>query len=133
MGVDRYSLWEYYDIGMWKIETTAGWKNSALHFGAQYPEEMAALLRNLTHYLAQLKAAKSHKHVQALYLEFRESGIVSINQNGMEDGLVNSRMYVFPDESTRILYLLCVGAETKKDSDLEYCKEFIFYLVNERA
>jgi len=121
------------DMGMWKIETTAGWKNSTLEFGAQYPNELAALLRNLMHYLAQLKAAKSHKRIEALYLEFRESGIVSINQSGMEDGLANSRLYVFPDESTRTLYLLCIGTEANKDSDLEYCKEFIFYLVNERT
>jgi len=118
---------------MWKTETTTGWKNSVLDFGTQHPDEAAFLLRNLAHYLAQLKVSKNHKLIETSYLHRHESGIVSIDQNGMEDGLEDSRLYVFPDESTCTLYLLCMGKASEKDSDMEYCKHFIFYLVNERT
>ncbi|MFZ0828693.1 MAG: hypothetical protein WAO02_14840 [Verrucomicrobiia bacterium] len=118
---------------MWKIDTTSGWKNSYLDFETQHPEETAHLLRNLAHYTAQLKISKNHKALEALYLQRRESGIVTIDQKGMEDGLMDCRIYAFPDESNKTLYLLCVGKETEKDSDMEYCKNFLFYLANERA
>jgi hypothetical protein len=120
-------------VYMWKIETTSGWKNSTLDFSAQRPNELAALLRNLSHYFALLRFARNHKTIEASYLEFLESGIVSINQNGIESGLADCRLYVFPDETSRTLYLLCVGNETDKNSDLEYFKQFLFYLVNART
>ena len=118
---------------MWKAEPTTGWQYSAIEFSEHNPKEMPYLLKNLSHYLAQLRASKSHKTIEALYLHKLESGIMAIDQNGIEDGLTDSLLYVFPDESTRTLFLLCIGKASQKNSDMEYCRNFVFYLVNERT
>jgi hypothetical protein len=118
---------------MWKTEPTTGWQSSAVDFSHQNPKEMPYILKNLAHFLAQLRVAINHKSIEALYLHRFESGIVAIDQNGIEDGLTDSFLYAFPDDATRILFLLCVGKASDKDADMEYCKRFVFYLVNERA
>src|SRR2546426_123729 len=118
---------------MWRTEPTSGWQLSALNFSQTNPKEMAALVRNLRHYLAQLNVSRNHKSIEALYLHNEVSSIVSLNQKGMEDDLEDSRLYLFPDESRRILYLLCVGKEATRNADMEFCKMATLYIVNERT
>jgi hypothetical protein len=114
---------------MWRMEPTNGWQLSALGFQQTNPAEIAHLLRNLSHYMAQLRVCKSHKSIEALYLHNEVSSVVSIDQGGLEDGLVESRVYAFPDESKRILYLLCVGKASEKNADMEYCKTAVLDIV----
>lgn len=95
-------------------------------------DEVAFLLKNLAHYLAQLKVAKNHKSIEALYLCREVSAVVSINTSGMSNTIGNLLAYVFPDEKQRVLYLLCIGKVTDKDSDIEYCKTAVISIVNER-
>jgi hypothetical protein len=115
---------------MWKMKPTTGWQYSATDFQDRQPAEMAMLLRNLSHYFAQLQVAKSHKSIEALYLLRAESGIVLISQSGLETNLVDSYAYAFPNEAEKTLYLLNVGKASDKNADMEYCKNFVFYLAN---
>ena len=62
----------------------------------------------------------------------RGSAIYSINNLGIEDGPETILAYVYPDEQTRTLYLLCLGQAEEKDSDMEYCKTAVLSLVNNR-
>ena len=57
-----------------------------------------------------------------------------IDTKGPQENSGNIVAYVFPNELKRVLYLLCVGTGTvaDKDSDMEYCKEAVLCIVNER-
>ena len=107
---------------MWSTETTDGWRYDAIRFSEENPTEFAALMRNLHHFLKQLKASRSSKPVECAYLHREESAVVAIDQTGMEDGLADCRLYTLPDDSRRILYLLAIGKVDSKDADMEYCK-----------
>lgn len=107
---------------MWRAESTDGWRYDAIRFSEENPNEFAALFRNLHHFLGQLKASKSSKSVEAAYLHREVSAIVAIDQTGLEDGLEDCRLYTFPDDSKRTLYLLAIGKVGSKDADMEYCK-----------
>ncbi len=114
------------------MEPTYGWQNSALQYYHSSADDVAFLLRNLAHYLAQLKVAKNHKSIEALYLSREVSAVVSINTSGMSSTVGNLIAYVFPDEKQRVLYLLCIGKVGDKNSDMEYCKNAVISIVNER-
>ncbi len=110
---------------MWRVESTTGWRYDAMKFLEDNQDELAALMRNLHHFLKQLKASKSSKTVEASYLHREVSAIVAIDQAGLEDGLKDCRLYTFPDDSKRILYLLAIGKVGSKDADMEYCKNLV--------
>jgi hypothetical protein len=114
------------------MEPTYGWQNSAQMYSNISADEVAFLLRNLAHYFAQLKVAKNHKSIEALYLYREISAVVSINTSGISNTVGNLIAYVFPDEKQRVLYLLCIGKVNDKDSDMEYCKSAVISIVNER-
>lgn len=63
------------------------------------------------------------------------SGIVSIGREGMmgEGEGEDVRLYVFPQEKERILYLLLVGAAPEKNADMEFCKTAVLSIVSERS
>lgn len=114
---------------MWKVELTDSWQNSSMDFSQHHPDAMAMLMRNLAHFIAQLRASKSSKTIEALYLHRFAAGVIGIDQTGIEEGLLDSYIYAIPDDSARILRVILVGKATERDSDIEYCRQFAFYLA----
>jgi hypothetical protein len=118
---------------MWRMEPTNGWMLSGQQYWQSNADEMTFLMRNISHYMAQLRVVKEHKSVEALYLHEEASAIYSIDGEGMGSGPGSLLAYVFPDESLRILYLLCVGNVADKNADMEFSKTAVFYILNERT
>jgi hypothetical protein len=110
---------------MWRMESTNGWRHDAMRFSAENPEEMAAMLRNLHHFFRQLKSSRSSRAVEVAYLHHEAGAVVSIDQTGLEANLKDCRLYTFPDDQKRTLYLLAMGKVASHDADMEYCKNLV--------
>jgi hypothetical protein len=115
---------------MWQFSLTSGWVNSQQMYLAAKPNELAAVIANLRRYKAILCVSKSPEAVEAAYVHKEISGIVSIDSSGFEN-VEKTRIYAFAENAKRLVYLLMIGREEARESDLQYCKNLVYYIVNE--
>ena len=114
---------------MWLFEITSGWENDQrLHLTEHV--ELAAIMYNLRRYRALLNASRSSVAVEAAYVHREVSGIVAVDTYGVT-GAKDLRAYLYPEDSKRIIHLLCIGNQFSKAHDMAYCKNIIFYISNE--
>lgn len=117
---------------MWQIEPTTGWDKDHKHYGKKHPGELAAVLRNLERFFVVLKASKNSKCVQAGYLHTESMGILAIDQKGGGANLQETRLYVYADDLSRIVYLIAIGDKASQHSDVEYSKNFVRQIRGEK-
>jgi len=111
---------------------TDGWLNDQRYFATEAPESVAAVVRNLQRYLKLLRASENSKAVEAMYLKPEISGIVAVDQSGLGDFKEQLRIYTFADDMRKLLFLLAFGKAETKHSDMEYCKNLVYYIINEQ-
>jgi len=111
---------------MWTIEPTTSWEREQKRYAKKRPDELAAVLKNLARYFSQLSTAKNPQCVQAGYIHHEPMGIVAIDQRGPGCGnLQETRLYIFPCEAEKVLYIITMGNKSDEPSDIEMSKEFV--------
>jgi len=115
---------------MWQYGLTSGWENDSRLYSTTKPNEFAAVMSNLRRYFALLKASRSSGAVEAAYIHREASGVVAVDSYGF-DGVEPTRIYTFADDQKRVLHLLCIGKTETKETEMAYCKNLVYYIVNE--
>jgi len=110
---------------MWQVEPTTQWQRDQKWYEKKRPTELAAVLRNLKRYLAQLNAAPNPKAVSAGYIHHEPHGLVAIDQKGGGGNLQETRLYAYPHEERKVLYIITIGNKDEQPSDIQFCKEFV--------
>jgi hypothetical protein len=90
---------------MWAAEPTTAFQKDLKFYAKRHPNELAAVLRNVDRYLAQLNCSSNSKSVQAGYLHREPMGVVAVDQKGGGPNLQETRLYTFADEAKNVLYL----------------------------
>jgi hypothetical protein len=116
---------EYYKWQMWRIEPIQQFLRDQKWYEKKRPIELAATLHNLKKYLQQLNAAPNPKAVQAGYIHPEPQGVVAIDQRGKWGNLQETRLYAYPEEAQKVLYLITIGNKDEQAADIEFCKEFV--------
>jgi hypothetical protein len=116
---------------MWQTETTTTWERDHKHYAKKHPNELAAVLRNLSRYVDQINASPNAKSVQAGYLHHEPLGVVAIDQKGSKGNLQETRLYTYACEERRVLYLITIGNKAEQSADIELSKEFVKSLLPE--
>lgn len=60
------------------------------------------------------------------------AGVLAIDQKGGGQGLKETRLYIFPDVTEKVVYLLTIGEKSDQGADIAKCKKFVEDLRNER-
>ena len=92
------------------------------------PAELAAVLHNLKRYHAQLNAAPNPKAFTAGYMHAEPHGVVAIDQKGGGGNLQETRLYVYPCEARKVLYIITIGNKDEQAADIQFCGEFVMSL-----
>ena len=69
--------------------------------------------------------AANAKCVQAGFLHAEPSGVLAIDQKGGGGNLQETRMYIYADQASNVLYLITIGNKSEQASDIEFCKKFV--------
>ena len=110
---------------MWKVEPTTTFQKDLKFYAKRHPRELAAVLRNVDRYLAQLNCSPNSKAVQAGYLHSEPMGVVAVDQKGGGSNLQETRLYTIADEVQNVLYLITIGNKAEQPTDIEFSKEFV--------
>lgn len=110
---------------MWQVEPTDQWDKDRKWYEKKRPSELAAILTNLDRYLRQLNVAANAKCVQAGFLHVEPAGVLAIDQKGGGGNLQETRMYVYANQASNVLYLITIGNKSEQHSDIEFCKNFV--------
>lgn len=112
-------------MALWQIETTAQFVTDKVWYEKRRPRELAAVTNNLARYLAQLKNAKNPFCVQAGYLHPEPHGVIALDQKGGGQGLQETRLYAYPDNDKKILYLITIGNKDTQSDDIKLASRFV--------
>lgn len=111
--------------GMWDISPTTQWDKDRKFYEKKHSRELAAVLNNLSRYLALLNCSKNARCAIAGYLHSEPHGVVAIDQKGGGSGLQETRLYVYPDEASKLLYLITIGNKDTQQADIKLSSRFI--------
>ena len=111
---------------MWVIEPTSLFERRAKKWEKKRPRELAAALDNLNDYLKFLNQNLPVRQIRAGFIHVEPKGIVAIDQSGAnESNLTVTRLYCFPDEKNKILYLITLGDKKSQSDDIQGAKKFV--------
>ncbi|MGA3284370.1 MAG: hypothetical protein ABSD57_07930 [Verrucomicrobiota bacterium] len=114
---------------MWRIEPTPQYVKDQKWYEKKRPNELAAALYNLKRYVQQLNAAPNSKAFTVGYIHPEPHGVVAIDQRGGGGNLQETRLYVYPDEARKVLYIITIGNKDEQPSDVQFCNDFVGSLV----
>lgn len=112
-------------IPMWELARTDSFDRDYKRYSKKREAELAAVLRNLDRFLEMLNHSKNRLCVQAGFLHNEPAGIVAIDQKGGGKGLQETRLYTYPDEESKNLYLILIGNKNSQSSDIKNAKAFV--------
>ena len=130
MKVDDIPEWNIFPYPVWQLEPTTQWEKDQKWYARKHPAELAAVLRNLDRFLEHLRIAPNSKAIQAGYLHPEPAGVVAIDQKGGGANLQQTRLYVYADDATQIVYLITIGNKDTQSGDIALAREFAESMQN---
>jgi hypothetical protein len=109
----------------WQIEPTDQFTTDSAWYAKKRPRELEAVLNNLNRYVSQLKHAKNPLCVQAGYIHPEGHGVVALDQKGGGASLQETRLFAFPDNDKKILYLITIGNKDTQQDDIKLAHRFV--------
>jgi hypothetical protein len=111
----------------WTIEFTAEFEKDKKWYEKKRPGEYLAAMNNLRRYLLQLNAAPNAHSVAAGYIHIEQHGVIALDQRGTKgsDKLQETRLYLFPVEESKMLYIITIGNKDDQPSDIKFCNNFV--------
>ncbi len=117
---------------MWQIEATPQWDRDRKWYEKKRPAELAAVLHNLKRYVLQLNAAPNPKAFTTGYMHHEPRGVVALDQKGGGANLQETRLYVFPNEEQKVLYIITIGNKDGQADDIRFCTEFVEFFTKNK-
>lgn len=118
---------------MWELEPTTQYECEVKYYQKKRPSELAAVIRNLGRYLAQLNVLKNPRQAMAGYLHHEPAGVVAIDQKGGGGNLEETRLYTFADDAKKIVYLITIGNKSSQPADIIFSRDFVISLQKSKS
>ena len=119
----------------WVLESIEKYVKAVEHYEKNHSDELYAVKDNLDTYFTTLCLTNNPQLIHAGWIHYEPKGIVAIDQKGggkkVREGkkikLQETRLYVYPFQKTKTLYLLTIGDKRKHNQkrDIQYCIEFV--------
>jgi hypothetical protein len=110
---------------MWEIKNTDEYEKRLKHYQKKHPRELAAVLDNLDTYHRALVGGTRPKQAVFGFVHSEPFDVVAIDQKGGGASLAQTRLYVYPDVTRGILYVITLGDKKSQKDDIAICKDFV--------
>jgi len=118
---------------MWSLAATDDYERSLRWYAKKRPRELQAVLDNLDTFHEALKTGAKPQQIKTGYIHPEPRGILAIDQKGGPGKLQQTRLYVFPDGRTEILWLLAIGGKNSQHPDILMCIDFVDELLERKS
>lgn len=110
---------------MWTIEPTEKYKRDQRWYEKKRRRELEAVLDNLDSYVEALQLGTHPLQVKAGFIHPEPHGVVAIDQKGGRKSLAETRLYVYPDTNSKVLYLIALGDKNTQKADIKLCNDMV--------
>ena len=110
---------------MWQLVPHDDFQKRQKDFRKKYRREFKNALDNLDTLHKALKAGAKPQQVQRGFIRPEPHGVLAITESGPGKHLKATRLYVFPDESTRLLHVITIGDKASQLADIRTCNAFV--------
>jgi hypothetical protein len=115
----------------WVVESTEDFERQLNRYNKKHRQVLMAVLDNLDTYFETLKSGVKAQNVVFGFVHPEPNGVRAIDQRGGRGRLPETRLYVYPDEETKVLHLITLGDKRSQHDDIQACKRFIADLRKE--
>lgn len=117
---------------MYSVEFTDEYERRHKRYSKKRPRELDAVLDNLDTYLAALRAGARPHAIVAGYIHNEPAGVRALDQKGGGKDLQQTRLYIYPDESLEVLYVVTLGDKQSQPDDILFARNFVENLKRSR-
>ena len=111
---------------MWKLEAEAEYKKQFKKWPKKYRRELTAMHNNLdTFFKALNRGATLENAIRYGFIHNEPRGIKAIDQKGAGAGVKQTRLYTFPDNTTKTVHLITIGDKRSQKADVRYACDFV--------
>jgi len=90
-------------------------------FDLRQPDQLRAVLANLARYWNMLHYQPIAAMVHANFIHSEGRGILALTEKGFKPKQPVTRLYVFPKQNSKTLYLLTIGDKRTQKADIKDC------------
>ena len=105
----------------WQIENAFASPGKFKKFSGKHPREYESVFTNLEKVMRLLRCGHKLGSFQIGFFRPEGDGVYRIGQTGVP-GAKESRLYIFPDEQNRVMYVLNIGDKDSQDMDINEAK-----------
>jgi hypothetical protein len=109
----------------WKIERSDFFESRFKRFQKKHENEAKSVMVNLQTYLTSLSVSKHSLTVKHGFLHNEPDGIKAVDQRGGEGNLMETRVYVYPEDETQTLHVMSIGTKQDQNSDIQECRDYV--------
>jgi len=112
----------------WHLEVSEVFESREKYCRKKHPEETRAMYVNLDKYLSALNHGTNVAQITARYIHPEQMGVKALDQRGAKGYPTQTRLYIYPDENTRTVYLITIGEKGKKKVQqkvVNFCCDFV--------
>jgi hypothetical protein len=110
---------------MWSLEKSSFFESRFKRFQKKHPDEAKAVLNNLDTYFKTLCEGVNPTNISAGFVHPEPDGIKALDQKGGKGKMMQTRLYIFPDEVTKTLHVISIGTKTDQKSGINECRDYI--------
>jgi hypothetical protein len=105
----------------WQINIAYASSNKFTKFSKKHSREYVSVFANLEKILGLLRSGNKIGGFQVGFFRSEGEGVYRIGQTGVS-GSKESRLYVFPDEKNKTMYVLGIGVKDGQSDDIREAK-----------
>jgi hypothetical protein len=126
---------------MWTAHPSDEYSKRQKKLEKRHLRELQAVLANAQRYLQALQQGTKPKQIQGGWIHPEPHDVVALDQRGghkkdggknLGRGLVEMRLYVYPQLAQEILHLITLGLKDTQTIDIKYSTEYVQQLEEEQ-
>lgn len=110
---------------MWALRQTQTYEKRVRQYARNHPNETVATLNNLDTLHNALNVQVKPSSLQAGYIHREPKGVIALDQKGAKGSPKQTRLYIYPDEDQKIIYLITIGDKRSQKKDIQHCNKFV--------
>jgi hypothetical protein len=116
----------------WILVKTDEYEKRHKRLEKKRPRELEAVLDNLDTFFTALNAGAKPQQIHMGCIHPEPHGVLALDQKGGGKNLAQTRLYIYPDTETEIVYVITLGDKGTQANDIQLSSEFVAQLRRQK-